>query len=357
MISRPIAAIAATALVVLIPALASAQTTASINHVYAGKSSIKITGVSGASVSVKGYRGTLPAIISYNNNPHTFIDVLVTRSGQTIWREKVEVKPRMQTVVTLNYRGAATKRPKAVSRPMPTRRFIGTLYNTTNHCKNAARGDVKLQFMRGGQTVKSFEVGQGMRLNNVELPTGTYDVRVYQKRSGSFMFTKTFTSNVDKDGWVFSYGCQAPKTPPTPKAPAARFISNTSYRLVSGTTRGKCLVAFNSGKQVLPGLAACSSHKAQRWMWTNQLGSPIQNAATGQCLTLLSNGNLDMRACDGSNSQKWNRAQSMPGWWQWSPALSRGKCLSATRRTTNGFINMGLSTCGAYSTDNWKASN
>lgn len=209
-----------------------------------------------------------------------------------------------------------------------------------------------MQFMRNGQTVKTFEVRQGMALNNVELPAATYDVRVFQKRQGKYLFTKTSQSSVSRDGWTFSYGC---KPSARPKAPPVRPISTTSHRLSKG--KNLCIVGFANGKQVLPGLTACGSHKAQRWMWLKQQGSPIQNAATGQCLTLLSNGGLDLRACDGSPSQRWDRAQIMPGWWQFSPTLKRGKCLTTSTRTIKGFKVMTLGTCGTYTSDSWKAIN
>lgn len=178
-----------------------------------GKTSIKIIGLDGArvSVSIDGTpkEDTIPAIINLPDRD-MFLPVTVTAADGQKFDQKIEIKARQQAELVVTYTPDAKAPAPAAA---PGRKFIGRTANFSSRCKDADRWELRLDFLRtsdgsvlGSSTLKLD--GQ----QSLELPGGSYDVRMYGRRAGAttdFGFMKTLKMDVDADDWLFAYGCRA----------------------------------------------------------------------------------------------------------------------------------------------------
>ena len=183
-----------------LPAHAEWQKTES--YEYSAKTSLRIVDPAHAKVFVtlgnETKEESLPAIFNLPDHDAYVPVKIVSADGET-WTGKVEVKAHKQTVVHFAHKAAA-KAPEAPA--APAHKLIGRLENATNTCRVADRVD-KYVIMKDGKVVLETALEPNRAQHNVELEAGTYTVRIF--RAG--IFVKSLELAVQKDGWVFRYGC------------------------------------------------------------------------------------------------------------------------------------------------------
>lgn len=167
---------------------------------YAQTASIRVVEPEGFKVVVNGKSDVVPAVFNLDN-ADAYMVVQLTAPDGKVWEKKIEVRANNQTVLRVKYTPAAAAAPAAGAK----RSHIGSVKNTTHTCdKRAAH---KFDFRLDGKDVKSFELQPGKYTPNVELVDGNYEVRIWSIKSGQWVFQETSSFTVDKDGWVFYYGC------------------------------------------------------------------------------------------------------------------------------------------------------
>jgi hypothetical protein len=199
---------------VLVSAAAAAKGAWShtVTHRYSGKTSIKITEPKGMSVTVtvgeEVKKDTIPAIITLADEDR-FVPVTITAKDGHTWAEKIEVRAKQQTALSVNY----TAPPKATpaQKAKKKRRYAGTLASAAGKsCGKKWRGrDIKLELI----DVDSGDATAAHRFSkdstaSMEIPAGTYDVRAYVKYKGGLSYYDTKTATIGKDGWVIGFGCK-----------------------------------------------------------------------------------------------------------------------------------------------------
>ncbi len=180
-----------------------------VAHKYvSGKTSLKITGADGlkASVTVDGSakEDTIPAVFSLPDHD-AFIPVVITAADGKTFNQKIEVKAHQQTELTIKYE--ADGKPAAAP---AGRKYLGHAVSFMSRCKQSR--DLKMEFLRSsdGQSQASLILKPegASSEQNVEIPAGQYDVRVFTKSGSSdFAFWKTEKLDVNADQWVFAIGC------------------------------------------------------------------------------------------------------------------------------------------------------
>jgi hypothetical protein len=186
-----------------------------VSHRYSSKTSIKITEPKGFSVAVTigddVKKDTIPAIIPLPNEDQ-YLPVMVTAKDGHSWAEKVEIRAKQQTELSLTY--VATK---ATPAKKGGRKYMGRLANAASSCGKAWKGrDVQFELVgtdSGDELGKWRFPGDGVK--SVEIPAGSWDVRAYVKAKGSYHYYDTRTVEVKKDNFNIAIGCQkgAPKRP------------------------------------------------------------------------------------------------------------------------------------------------
>ena len=180
---------------------AAAEWTKTETHEYSAKTSLKIVDPVHAKAFVtignETKEESLPAIFSLPDHD-AYVPVKIVAADGDTWVGKVEVKAHKQTVVHMNHvPKAAPAAPSA-----PAHKLIGRIENATNLCRASDRVD-KYVIMKDGKVAHEIAIGPNKVQHNVELEAGTYTVRIF--RGG--IFVKAIPLVVDKDGWVFRYGC------------------------------------------------------------------------------------------------------------------------------------------------------
>ncbi len=173
-----------------------------IEHKYSKEASIRVIEPEGYQVTAEGVTDTVPAVLKTANSDAYVVVKFTAPSGRS-WEKKIEVRVGNQTIVRVKH-----EPPKDAPAVAPNKavKYIGTVQNTTNKCgKSSAH---KFDFMADGALVKSFELAGGKFIPNVELPTGTYQVRRFDVRQGQWVFVEATPFVVAKDGWVYFYGCK-----------------------------------------------------------------------------------------------------------------------------------------------------
>lgn len=170
--------------------------------------SVKVIEPEGYTVTINGKTDTVPAVFTVDN-ANNFYQMTVKSPDGATWSKKIEVKEYRQSVVKVKHVRAAAPAPSGdASKPKPMS-YIGTVQNTTNNC-SAERAAIKLDFMSGPDLVKSAVLEAGAKAN-LELPVGPYKVRLFQSDGTNWNFKNTVDYTVDKDGWVYNWGCDAAK--------------------------------------------------------------------------------------------------------------------------------------------------
>lgn len=180
---------------------AAAEWTKTETQEYSAKTSLKIVDPVNAKATVtigsETKEETLPAIFNLPDHD-AYVPVKVVAADGDTWTGKIEVKAHKQTVLHLTHTAKAAPAAAAA----PAHKLIGRIENATHTCHAADRFD-KLVVMKDGKPALELGLGPNRVQNNVELEPGTYTVRLF--RAGIFL--KSVELVVQKDGWVFRYGC------------------------------------------------------------------------------------------------------------------------------------------------------
>jgi hypothetical protein len=172
----------------------------------AQSASIKVVEPEGYTVTINGRTDTAPAVFSVDN-ANNYLAMTVKSPDGATWTKKIEVKEYKQSVVRIKHVKAAAPAPgDNKAKPMS---YVGTVSNTTNNCATG-RAAIKLEFIAGAEVAKSAVLESGAR-SNLELNVGAYRIRLYTSNGQAWEFKQTIDYNVDKDGWVYDWGCAAPK--------------------------------------------------------------------------------------------------------------------------------------------------
>lgn len=196
--------IALAVLTIVTTALADWSYTTS--YKFAGKTSLKVLEPNGFKVKVAigadVKEDTIPTVFQLPDGD-AFLPVTVIAGDGSTWSQKIEVKDKQQTELKVSYSAAA--KPAAAG---PTRKYIGSITNTTNKCAPADRGDLRFELMRDGVKAYEFVVPPNKKLTNIEIAQGSYDVRIFARKGGGFVFVRSEPLNANKDGWDFGWGCK-----------------------------------------------------------------------------------------------------------------------------------------------------
>ena len=167
---------------------------------FSAKTSIKITDPAGAKAYVtignEVKEEALPAVFALPD-ADAFIAVKVVAADGDTWTGKVEVKAKKQTVLKLNYV------PKAAGAKPSGAKFMGQMQNWTHQCDRRERDVLKFVAMKDGKAAYETTLRPNQAATNVELEPGQYSVRIFKGAN----FVRALDLQVDKDGWVFKYGC------------------------------------------------------------------------------------------------------------------------------------------------------
>jgi len=168
---------------------------------YSQTASIRVVEPEGFKVVVNGKSDVVPAVFNLDNADAYYVVKMTSPEGK-VWEKKIEVRANNQTVLRVKFTPADKAAPAAAS---DKRSHIGSVKNTTHTCDK--RANHKFDFRLDGKDVKSFELQPGKYTPNVELVDGNYEVRIFAVKSGQWVFQETANFTVDKDGWVFFFGC------------------------------------------------------------------------------------------------------------------------------------------------------
>jgi hypothetical protein len=147
--------------------------------------------------------GTAPEVFPLRNHDQ-FVTVTIKAPDGTTWRRKVEVQANHQTVISISF-------TKSTPATQNVRRYLGSVHNTIDACTDAFDAPVQFEFLdqKLGKAQATARVGHG-KSKQVELPAGTYDVRiqVYEDSAWHVIGT-TRDVQIDRDGWRRAFGCHA----------------------------------------------------------------------------------------------------------------------------------------------------
>src|SRR5688572_27441243 len=166
-----------------------------VSHKFAAnsKTTLKITGADGlkASVTIDGNakEDTIPAIFTLGDHD-AFIPVKITAADGKSFEQKIEVKAHQQTDLVVKYEADAKAAPAAG----PGRKYLGHTSSFMGRCSTKDQKDLKLEFLRSadGQSAAVIELKpEGHQ--NVEMPAGSYDVRIFTRggSSANYSFLRT----------------------------------------------------------------------------------------------------------------------------------------------------------------------
>ena len=168
---------------------------------YARSTSLRVVEPNGFKVKVNQRNDTVPAVFNLPN-ANDYVWVAITAKDGQSWRQKIEVRANQETVLKVSY----TAEKKAPAKKQAAKRsYVGSLSNTSHRCRPPFL--VRFDFMKDGKKVRSETVTPGRRRNNIELPEGAYDIRIYKGKGRRFFFKKTLKKSIDRDGWKAGYGC------------------------------------------------------------------------------------------------------------------------------------------------------
>lgn len=196
-------------------ALAKGAWSHNVSHRFSGNTSIKITEPKGFSVAVTigddVKTDTIPAIIPLPNEDQ-FVPVKVTATDGHSWAEKVEIRAKQQTELSLSYSPAHAQPAKKGGRE-----YIGMIANVVSSCGKKWRGrNIRFELVEteSGDALGTFDFPKE-DTKSIEVPSGSWDVRAYMKSGNAFHYYDTKTVQVSKDGFTIAIGCQkgAPKRP------------------------------------------------------------------------------------------------------------------------------------------------
>ncbi len=175
----------------------------------AASSSIRVVEPEGYTVTIDNRTDTIPAVFNVPNAANYFTMTVKSPDGAA-WSKKIEVKEYRQTVVRVKHVKAAPDAPKDAPQKPKAMSYVGTVHNQTNNCKADLQMTIRVDFLAGPDVVKSVELKSGAK-TNIELVEGTYSVRRYRLEGDQWAFDNTDSWTVKKDGWLYEWGCAAPR--------------------------------------------------------------------------------------------------------------------------------------------------
>jgi hypothetical protein len=198
----------------LVGGRAQAAWTFEVAHAPNDGTSLKLTEPEGMKASAviagESKTDTLPTVFTLADQDAFFTVTLTAADGAT-WSRKIEVKAYHQTTRRVRYAPPTTPpAPAGTPAPPAARRHIGRVVNATHHCDARLRWELRWDFLLGGEVVASKAVMPGKQDNNVEIPAGEYDVRLFVRPAPGrdFQFAETTKLSVSEDGWRVEKGCK-----------------------------------------------------------------------------------------------------------------------------------------------------
>jgi hypothetical protein len=182
--------------------VAEAKWTHTTTFRFSRATSIRVVEPQGFTAQVNERKDSIPAVFNLPSQ-NAYVWVTITAGDGQTWRKKIEVRASRETVLTVRYEPEEKPAPKKG----PGRKYIGNVANTTHRCKRSDRGAYRFDFMLGGQKVYSVALNANKYVPNVELEQGSYDVRVFKRHRGTYIYKTTIRQNIKRDGWRVSYGC------------------------------------------------------------------------------------------------------------------------------------------------------
>ena len=190
-------------------ALAKGAWSHNVSHRYSSKTSLKITEPKGFSVTVSigddVKKDTIPAIIPLPNEDQ-YLPVQVTATDGHSWAEKVEIRAKQQTELSLAYVPSKAAPPAKKG----GRKYIGKLASVISSCGKKWRGrNIRFELLgtESGESIGTFDFPKE-DVKSIEVPSGSWDVRAYMKSGGGYHYYDTRTVQVTKDGFNIAIGCQ-----------------------------------------------------------------------------------------------------------------------------------------------------
>jgi hypothetical protein len=171
----------------------------------AQQASIKVVEPEGYTVTINGRTDTVPAVFAVDN-ANNYLNMTIKSPDGATWSKKIEVKEYKQSVVKVRHVKAAAPDKPADNKPKAMS-YVGNVKNTSNNCSTGATA-IKVDFLAGPDVAKSQVLEAGQHAN-LELAVGTYKIRLYTSDGTSWNFKETVDWPVSKDGWEYSYGCDA----------------------------------------------------------------------------------------------------------------------------------------------------
>ncbi len=192
----------------LFASAAQADFTNTVSYAYSQATSIKVTSPANFKIKVQvggqEKEDTIPAIISLPDQD-AFVPVTIIAPDGKSWSGKIEVKAKQQATIAFTY----TAQAAAPAAAAPARKFIGKVTNLTNTCDATHQGTMHFEFLDAGGT-KVYEVDVEMNTfkPNVDIPAGSYDVRVFKKTAQGPIYQTTSKYTISQDGWNFEWSCK-----------------------------------------------------------------------------------------------------------------------------------------------------
>lgn len=177
-----------------------------ISFRYANATTLKITEPEGFRVTIAAVdgekSGTIPEVFSLADKDD-FVKVTITAPDGTAWTKKVEIQVKKQTELAVSFKPDVAK-----AEPSAARSYLGQLTNRTDGCGHRYAGEIRADFLAAsdGSKAKTVAVAAG-RNANVEVPSGSYDVRIFQAVRGEWQFVLSGRQELSKDGWRLTFGC------------------------------------------------------------------------------------------------------------------------------------------------------
>jgi hypothetical protein len=189
----------------------AAEFTHTVTHDYAAKTSLKVVEPTGFKVSVvvdgKTFEDTVPHIFQMPEHD-AYVPVTITSPEGKTQTVKIEVKAHKQAVLAFKFTPDAPAAAPAKAKEN-TRKHIGNIKSDTDNCTGQMRAAIRLDMQDdAGTLVHQVQLNPG-ELKQADLPEGKYNVRVFIYNGSQWIYRETVSKELVKDGWLFSYGCQA----------------------------------------------------------------------------------------------------------------------------------------------------
>ncbi len=196
------------AVVSLFASVAQADFTHTVTYGYSQGTSIKITSPANFKVKVQvggqEKEDTIPAIIALPDQD-AYVPVTIIAPDGKSWTGKIEVKAKQQATVSFGYTADAAPAAQAGA----ARKFIGKITNLTNTCDATHQGSMHFEFLdANGQKLYETDLDMNQFKPNVEVPAGTYDVRIFKKTPQGPIYQTTTKYTVSADNWHFEWSCK-----------------------------------------------------------------------------------------------------------------------------------------------------